>query len=517
VKTEIPVLSRSQSIPLDLVDRDPGQPRQTFDEDFIIDLSKSILQNGLINDIYVRLNSKKPGRYLIVAGEQRFRALKLLEVEAWDFKVVEKQLPPYIISIIENELRRDLNPIERAESYRECMDREGMSMQELSAYTGKHQTEISRFLRFLKLPEEVQQMIRENKLTQGNAQHLYQFKNLSRQIELAQRLVRGEDPPEITEAATNVTERSEQAMIARLPKTADGLIRRMLEFRRRAFAATAAMDKFLELPAEQQTAGWQEFSESTRANFTKQLGEIIGTFQAVEQKMIALPGTKRKAWGRGLARGVAAAAAASPPEPVDLGGIDLDEDEFDIKDELRKPPDPRTVPPRALGIVRRSASKPTPPAPPAAPTPPIAAPTPAPIQRSPIVANGAVAPESHLSIVSEGKASAERSSQIFGLLFCNASRHDEINLSASRLRAAMALSIDVDVQAVALGILRTAWASWNLEPKNYQNGPHRKFIERVVSIRESLGDTFLKAMNAAWLKDQSKDPIDLGRLFSGKR
>jgi len=255
---------------------------------------------------------------MIVAGECRFRALKLLQAEEFEFRLVEKEIPPYVISMIENEFRRDLNPIEKAESYRECMEREGMSVEDVAAHSGKHVTEIYRFLRFLKLPSEVQLLVREGKLKQGNLKHLSQFKNIAKQIEFAQQLVRGEDPPELVEASTEVC--IDGRSLSHLPKTAEGLISRLLEFRGRANRIVPTIEAFMALTEEEQTKAWTSFTAGTRENFTNQMLRFTERLKTLNAKMIELPPTKLAAFGMGIAR-VKPASPSNAPLPMSVNPI----------------------------------------------------------------------------------------------------------------------------------------------------------------------------------------------------
>jgi len=291
--------SYAKVLRLDSVDRDPDQPRQTFLEDDAGDLTASIEKNGLHNPmIYVRPNPEISGRYILVAGERRFRALLSLGVEEFEFRVVEEGgLPPYIISLIENKCRIDLNPIDEAEAYEKCMEKENMSVAELSNSIGERPGDIYRSLRLLKLAPEVKQLVREGKLRTGGAHNLVQFKNFSKQIELAQQLIAGEDPPELDERLTHTSERSDTMIIATLPKTADGLIRRLLQFRQRSNPVPFLIKALLDLPEAGQLQGWQHFTKATRENFTTQLRALIVNLQALEKRMATLPETKKAAFG----------------------------------------------------------------------------------------------------------------------------------------------------------------------------------------------------------------------------
>ncbi|MDP3948750.1 MAG: ParB/RepB/Spo0J family partition protein [bacterium] len=316
----IPSPGRCAVLRLDLIDRDPKQPRKVFKEGPLKKLAENIAVAGVFNPIFVRPHPEKPGRYMLVAGERRFRALRLLEVEEYEFRIVEKGLPPYVISIIENSNREDLNPIEEAESYVEFMQQEGMTVAKLSEYTGKHYTEIYRAIRLLKLAPEVQQLIREGKLNKGKLQYLTQFKNLSKQIELAQQLMRGEDPPELVEADTQTSRWREDRIRASLPDTPEGLIRRMLKFRGHAYRAGFAIDAFLGWGEAGQVEGWTFFTKLTRENFVTQMSMVAEKLRALNDKMAVLPKTQLAPFGRAIQKtkppstAVQAPAASKPPD-----------------------------------------------------------------------------------------------------------------------------------------------------------------------------------------------------------
>lgn len=299
--------SRVEKIRLDLIDRDPKQPRQIFSEESLKKLAANIKASGyLIYAILVKPNPKMPGRYIIIAGERRFRALKLIGVEEFYFHIADGEVPSYLISLIENGNREDLNPIDQAQAYQECMDREKMSVAQIAEFDGKHVGDIYRALRLLKLAPEVKQLVREGKLKTGGAHNLVQFKGFSKQIELARKLVAGEDPPEIEERMAQNNERSETAILSRLPKESDGLIRRLLKFRRSNTGLPFVIRAFLDLPEIKQIEGWQYFTKATRENFTTQLRALIFNLQLLEKKMAELPKTKKNPFG----------PAASKAKPV---------------------------------------------------------------------------------------------------------------------------------------------------------------------------------------------------------
>lgn len=301
-KVNIPVLGYSKVIPFDLVDRDQDQPRKVFPEKDAEDLKDSIKKNGIHNpNIYVRPHPEKEGRYMLVAGERRFRALRDLGLGEFELRVVDKKSSsPYIISLIENKNRLDLNQMDEAEAYAKCMAEEGISVVELGERIGEHPNDIYHALHLLKLAPEVKELIREGKLTKGGAHNLTQYRNLAKQIRYAQQLMAGENPPELDEQLTHTSEWGDARIVAALPKTAEGLIRRLLQFRRRGNPIPFIVKAFLDLSEAEQLEGWRHFTKATRENFTTQLRALIVNLQALESRMTTLPETKQNPFGKAV-------------------------------------------------------------------------------------------------------------------------------------------------------------------------------------------------------------------------
>ena len=173
-KTEININKLSIS---DLVSN-KFQPRKVFDEENLQDLTNSIKERGIIQPIIVRKSSDDNSRYEIIAGERRWLAAQkagLHEVpvvitEADDLKSLE-------FSIIENVQRKDLNPIEEAESYKKLIDDFSYDQEKVSKFIGKSRSHIANFLRLLSLPREVLNFIKSNELTVGHAKILVGLEN----------------------------------------------------------------------------------------------------------------------------------------------------------------------------------------------------------------------------------------------------------------------------------------------------------------------------------------------------
>ena len=173
-KTEININKLSIS---DLVSN-KFQPRKFFDEDNLLDLTNSIKERGIIQPIIVRKSSDDNSKYEIIAGERRWLAAQkagLHEVpvvitEADDLKSLE-------FAIVENVQRKDLNPIEEAESYKKLIDDFSYDQEKVSKFIGKSRSHIANFLRLLSLPREVLNFIKNNELTVGHAKILVGLEN----------------------------------------------------------------------------------------------------------------------------------------------------------------------------------------------------------------------------------------------------------------------------------------------------------------------------------------------------
>lgn len=163
------------------------QPRKSFDESALIELSQSIAAHGVIQPIAVR--STGDGFYKIIAGERRFRAAKmagLSEIPAIVMELDEKAAAE--VAIIENIQREDLTVIEEARAYRTLMDEYGMTQEEMSTRIGKSRSTVANVLRVLELPDELQQLLAEEKITLGHAKALMGLKYREDMLKTAEKV-----------------------------------------------------------------------------------------------------------------------------------------------------------------------------------------------------------------------------------------------------------------------------------------------------------------------------------------
>jgi ParB family chromosome partitioning protein len=157
-------------IDIDLIVPNAQQPRTRFTDQALDELAQSISVNGVIQPIVLR---KKNGKYEIVAGERRWRAAQragLRKVPAVVRDVSDEKLLE--LALIENIQRAELSPIEEAKAYRRLVDEMGMTQEMLASHVGKERSRITTSLRLLKLPDDIQKLIDEEKLSAGHGRVL---------------------------------------------------------------------------------------------------------------------------------------------------------------------------------------------------------------------------------------------------------------------------------------------------------------------------------------------------------
>lgn len=186
---ESPDENTIQYIDINQIKPNENQPRKSFDPEKLEELSHSILEHGVIQPVVLRKPEKGKG-YELVAGERRWRAARmagLKTVPALVRDLTEEQ--NMLLSIIENMQREDLNSMEEAEAVHQMMKTFRFTQEEVSKSLGKSRPYIANLVRLLKLPEEIQQMLRDNQLSQGHARALLALSG-KKQVETANKVVR---------------------------------------------------------------------------------------------------------------------------------------------------------------------------------------------------------------------------------------------------------------------------------------------------------------------------------------
>lgn len=204
-----------RTVPIEKLRANPNQPRRTFAQNALDELAASIKEKGILQPLIVR--PADGGMFEIVAGERRWRAAQLAQLH--DVPVLVRELDDtevLEIAIIENVQRADLNAVEEAAGYRQLMDKFGHTQEKLAEALGKSRSHIANLLRLLSLPDDVQQMVVEGKLSAGHARALITSENPS---DLARIVVRDGLSVRATEALVKKQSEGDKATATTRPKS----------------------------------------------------------------------------------------------------------------------------------------------------------------------------------------------------------------------------------------------------------------------------------------------------------
>jgi len=189
-----PPAAGADEIALDLIERNPHQPRREFDQVAIDELSESIRRHGVLQPLIVRPRAE--GGYQLVAGERRWRAAQQAGLETIPCRVIDfSDRQSMEVALEENLKREDLNVLEKAGAFREYLERFGGTIEELARQLSMSRAGLSNMLRLLELAEPVQALLRSDRISAGHARALLALpvehqEALSRQIETDQLSVR---------------------------------------------------------------------------------------------------------------------------------------------------------------------------------------------------------------------------------------------------------------------------------------------------------------------------------------
>ncbi len=163
----VPATPAAMHVPIDLIDPNPLQPRTVFQPDKLAELAQSIRANGIIQPLILRRAGE---RYELVAGERRWRAARLAEMESAPAIVQDYADDRLLeVTLIENIQREDLNPIEVAHALERLGKEHNLTHEEIGRRTGKDRATITNLLRLLRLPIDIQLLLAEHRLSTGHA------------------------------------------------------------------------------------------------------------------------------------------------------------------------------------------------------------------------------------------------------------------------------------------------------------------------------------------------------------
>ena len=180
--------SSISEIALNKIYANPDQPRHTFDEEALNELAQSISEHGVISPITLRKDTD--GKYMIIAGERRYRAAKiagLSTIPAYIRTAKDEQVMEW--ALIENIQREDLDAIEIALAYQRLMDEYSLTQERMSERVGKKRATVANYLRLLKLPAEIQLGIKEKKIDMGHARAILGSPSPEQQLSIYKKIL----------------------------------------------------------------------------------------------------------------------------------------------------------------------------------------------------------------------------------------------------------------------------------------------------------------------------------------
>ena len=177
-------------VPIDQISPNPYQPRKTFNDASIEELSRSVREHGIIQPLVVtKLGDNK---YRLIAGERRFRAAQKAGLSTVPVVIKETMADTDVlqVALIENIQREDLNPIEEAYAYHQLHEEFGLTQEEISKRVGKERSTVANFLRLLRLPDAVKKLLASGQLSMGHARAILAVDSARKQEQLAERVVK---------------------------------------------------------------------------------------------------------------------------------------------------------------------------------------------------------------------------------------------------------------------------------------------------------------------------------------
>jgi ParB family chromosome partitioning protein len=193
---------RVVEVPLETIRANPHQPRKSFDDEKLRQLSESIKEDGVLQPVVVR---RKDDGYELIMGERRLQAARLAGAASMPVIVKNvKEADSLRLALVENIQRENLNAVEVAHAYRELVGSFGLSQSELARLVGRDRSSVANTLRLLNLPEPVQQMITDDTITEGHARALLSLPTQKEQLAMARRVVDENLSVRQTEALTGL-------------------------------------------------------------------------------------------------------------------------------------------------------------------------------------------------------------------------------------------------------------------------------------------------------------------------
>ena len=261
-------------IPLDRIIPNKNQPRKVFGQESLTELADSIREFGIIQPITVRKLDAGGQLYEIISGERRYRAAKILEMDAIKCLLSEDvgDLASLEMALIENIQRDNLTSIELAHTFRQLVDEFKLTHEELSKRVGKSRSAITNSLRLLLLPVEVQILIDNEKISAGHARALLALENKKEQIKLSNDIVENDLSVRETEKLINNINK-------KITNKKPAVKQKLLQFEKLP-EVEKAVSEYLETPVKIKVGknkGKMEILFGSLKDFERIVGRIVGS------------------------------------------------------------------------------------------------------------------------------------------------------------------------------------------------------------------------------------------------
>ena len=210
-------------VDLDSIVPGPMQPRTHFDDASLESLADSIRTHGIVQPLLVR---RRENGYELIAGERRWRAAKLAGLSR--VPIIVKEVPDESlleIALIENIQRENLNPIEEAQAYKKLIENVGLTQEALASRVGRDRSYITNYLRLLRLPEDLQQLVKDGRLSTGHARTILALTQPDLQRRVARQIIDGGLSVRATEQLVHKATEEKPTKAASAPRQVDPNIR----------------------------------------------------------------------------------------------------------------------------------------------------------------------------------------------------------------------------------------------------------------------------------------------------
>jgi ParB family chromosome partitioning protein len=183
----VAIAGTRSELPVDAIEHNPYQPRKTFDDDELASLGESIRAHGVLQPLVVRQVGE---RFQLIAGERRLRAARSVGLSAVPVTVVDFNDQQVLeAALVENIQRADLNPIEKAQGFKDYLTRYEMTHEQLAARLGLGRATITNLVALLDLPSELQAAVRDGQLSTGHAKILKGISDPARQLSVSKEII----------------------------------------------------------------------------------------------------------------------------------------------------------------------------------------------------------------------------------------------------------------------------------------------------------------------------------------